>query len=1411
MSDLRRGSVASGVGSQMLHPAASRVRRPSQAGSSFSSFSSPARRSSVPAAPWNANTIFDLDERKEGEAAASGRKGASKKRRERRSRVDFGDEESDSVVSEEDNEGGYLGPRPRPPPCPHADESMPEPTPAPIPTARTRTPPPPPAVAAVASSLIPTEPAPCPPVPVSVGVGNGLWKVDEDEGECNADPSCCSPSLDAQRALLCASILRKHRCFNVMDAGCSDGGLLRRLVHSQLVERSLRNVVGIDLSRDSLSKAETRLLFPPSSPAEYLHRVRVELVLGDLTLPPPLVHPFAHTSTEDAKASASRGAAEYQVPTQRRPWLQMDRHYARLHRHHQHQQQQPDVSATTTTADGRRCSVSRDSVGGAQSCNDVSSNFDDSPTPPPNPNSAPDEDVSSALLTAGLSITPYQPMDAVLSIEVLQRIPPHLVSCFTDTVFAQLAALRGARVVVLTTPNRSENTRFESQHAAAVPGSSGTTTEGKKGRGKQKSMPPAPERSIFNPATGQPTRRHPGHLFELTAAQFKAYCEYVLAYYGAYWDAYELVDVGEGYTQGAVFISSAARQAMMQRHHRHRHSTHKLSGCHGASSAANSATVSGMLSNTPLSAAGHAESSGGVGTDKGLRTVLLSAQGPPPVMPPESLVRWDFKAEDGVASARGAGNAVGADGGRALPSARGTGAVGPALPKGRRGDPSLRKRVANKAAAASRQSVGGKGQGGRPSSGAASKPSGGGAAASAKPRKTKKAGGPAGRAGRPPREGSSGSTKGRTTSTGSGVKGRKAPAGRRSAPPKLDVPEALSARTPPRDTTTPETGPASSGADLDDDHHRWREPPKSLSGYATRWNREQGEGEGAKAQGELDFDATLVGTLGGSVAASVRPVVPYTWSFSREERLEAFPFEEVFGMSERAYRSEFRDFIAAVDRGREARVTGSDPAFVGPADSMEDYIPDATVDDGMDSEMRRHTAHRSSPSIAQQQQPQPQPQAGGGRVNTSYGYLSMRRLVLPATGLWDRLCDSVFHSARSLYGDLLSACYVSRHGGISGGGGGWSSGGGGGGEMLTREGVFFGELVLRRERTTAFKALHCTVCAVLAMLEEQRRLWYKNFLSDLRRWYCFARVRRIPPNSAFTMLSGLINEVLPSVKQISYSAAASWANALPADCIAIPNSAAYSALKTRPPADQSEGSSILKDLRLSQSGVRVHTWLLEEILRLAIAHRRRGGNGVGVGNGNGGLSARGVKAETVTAEDVIDDDETRLDTFLPDDVALVLLFMAAVDALPKASAWMRERVPRWSPATTVGSDAIAALHIDSSRGTGRRMSQRTNAGMSDAEFDLSVSVSRRRRLLRQQEERLASPRSVMNTARRSVGKEAISVMGSYSVGSSSGLVGVVPSSNAALQLASSVSTFRVDNVILEHLLGPPEDYITVEY
>nr|CCC94294.1 unnamed protein product [Trypanosoma congolense IL3000] len=129
--------------------------------------------------------------------------------------------------------------------------------------------------------------------------------------------------------------------------------------------------------------------------------------------------------------------------------------------------------------------------------------------------------------------------DAIISIEVLEHINARDVLAYTETIFAHLGAACGARIVIITTPNRDRNRN----HSGKVV----------RGEGSGNDQPSYPRGSYYK-VDGVPyCVRHSDHKFEMTAAQFRRYCDFIIEAYQPYWESFTLFGVGDGFTQGAVF------------------------------------------------------------------------------------------------------------------------------------------------------------------------------------------------------------------------------------------------------------------------------------------------------------------------------------------------------------------------------------------------------------------------------------------------------------------------------------------------------------------------------------------------------------------------------------------------------------------------------------------------------------------------------------------------------------------------------------------------------------------------------------------------------------------------------------------------------------------------------------------
>lgn len=846
------------------------------------------------------------------------------------------------------------------------------------------------------------------------------------------------PPLYLQRHHLVMRVLSANRCLNIIDAGCASGELLGHVLTSQLVERSFRHVVAIDVSPETLQEVERCLPNPTSTFAEFLHPMTIELVRGDLTIPPPIL--------KDGNS-----------------WLQMDTTHSIQSLRHNRRRISPNSGSITEDHDS------------------------------PETNSA-------AASARRLAAIPLQPMDAVITIEVIEHIPPHLVAAYTDTIFAQLAAARGARVVLMTTPNRDENKRFD---LPDFEGSMDTVC------------------SVYSSERQLPRRRHPGHFFELTAQQFRCYCEYVMAYYGDYWTSYELVGLGDNFTQGAIF-----------RHHPPKGVASTVS----TAAAPTSRSKSIDASSDDLCEVGGASS-------EFLRSLSCDpfqgwsrstswfhdASAPPPSVTP--LHRWNVKD------------------------------VRMTLRRGRVLQESRRHR------AESSQAV-----------------------------------------------------------------------------PEEDLYHGGERRATVR-RRGPSRGPLSEAVVQDGGSHHC--DPSTAAGDA------------------------------GSVVDSEPPVVRWRWS--REERLKGFPFEEVFGVSRADYDVQF----PAVLRSSDARL---------------------------------HT------EVATQQADPQRVASDGTEVATSAApYESVQCITFPAVPLWDRLGGAIYRAAQNRFRDLRQASPARRvspvphqqfHGAPM---------------DLTRDESQFGCLVLERECIVSQQPLRCTVRALIGALLRQRDAWQQAFQEDLRRWSLFAKPRRIPPESAFTLVTGISDAVMPSRNSTGRGAAArEWPEAQSSNRIVKPHSAAHKALQGIPVADQKEGLQLLRALRVSQSGLRVHEWLVPEVIRLAWKHRKgttaatapstatgrvkapssqpapsqpRSSLNSSEGSGrcqptlsrgtavalsptdgisnSSALSFPSLATPLLPVETILDDDTTLCSEFITEEVILVILFMAAVDVLPGAMSWMKRVVPRW--------------------------------------------------------------------------------------------------------------------------------------
>ncbi|KAG8344043.1 hypothetical protein ERJ75_000931200 [Trypanosoma vivax] len=265
-----------------------------------------------------------------------------------------------------------------------------------------------------------------------------------------------SPPLYVQRAQKVLQLLQQYECRSFIDAGCSKGVLLQRILASQLCEHSFSHAVAIDLCADSLREALQGITsFFCLSPVALLHPMRVEFVRGDLTKPP-------------------------------------------LGPEHTISNSELDEQVSTLGYEGAATKSSLHS----------------------------------------------QKFDAVISVEVLEHIHAHDVLAFTEVLFVHLGAKRGARIVIITTPNRDCNP--DAGMDAFPEGTQGARSHSSPTSGRSSASQGAPPYDV----------RHTDHKFEMTAEQFRHYCDYVVAAYRPYWVAYTLFGVGENFTQGAIFHAS---------------------------------------------------------------------------------------------------------------------------------------------------------------------------------------------------------------------------------------------------------------------------------------------------------------------------------------------------------------------------------------------------------------------------------------------------------------------------------------------------------------------------------------------------------------------------------------------------------------------------------------------------------------------------------------------------------------------------------------------------------------------------------------------------------------------------------------------------------------------------------------
>ena len=98
----------------------------------------------------------------------------------------------------------------------------------------------------------------------------------EDEQESNLEPKERKETLNQQRLNSVLEQVKKSGSKTVIDLGCGEGKLLRRL----LKEKQCTKIVGMDVSYYELTKAKERLRFEEMSPKQ---RERVDLFQGALT------------------------------------------------------------------------------------------------------------------------------------------------------------------------------------------------------------------------------------------------------------------------------------------------------------------------------------------------------------------------------------------------------------------------------------------------------------------------------------------------------------------------------------------------------------------------------------------------------------------------------------------------------------------------------------------------------------------------------------------------------------------------------------------------------------------------------------------------------------------------------------------------------------------------------------------------------------------------------------------------------------------------------------------------------------------------------------------------------------------------------------------------------------------------
>jgi len=98
----------------------------------------------------------------------------------------------------------------------------------------------------------------------------------ETEEELNAEAARKKETLHQQRLSAVVEQLKKTRAKTVIDLGCGEGKLIRRL----LKEKQFEKITGMDISYNELSKAKERLHWDDMAPRQ---KERIELFQGALT------------------------------------------------------------------------------------------------------------------------------------------------------------------------------------------------------------------------------------------------------------------------------------------------------------------------------------------------------------------------------------------------------------------------------------------------------------------------------------------------------------------------------------------------------------------------------------------------------------------------------------------------------------------------------------------------------------------------------------------------------------------------------------------------------------------------------------------------------------------------------------------------------------------------------------------------------------------------------------------------------------------------------------------------------------------------------------------------------------------------------------------------------------------------